>query len=166
MRQEGRGGAVSGQRPSPTRPGAIVRLERLRCATVREALSAVLDGEAAPLARDRVARHLRRCPGCRRYESDIAALAALVAAAGPDAPPRQPLLTPVPAAEPWRRALRPMLRIAAAAVPLALVGPVLRVGPFTPLNVRQTPDSHCAAHLRVPLPAQYFRTVADSPPAR
>lgn len=155
---------MSGQRRSPARTGTIVRLEGLRCGSVREALSATLDGEAAPLAPDRLARHLRRCPGCRRYQSDIAALAALVAAAGADVAARRPPLAPVPAPAPWRRGLRPALRIAAAAVPLALVGPVLRVGPFTPLSARPMPDSHCAAHLRVPPPAQYFRTAASAPP--
>jgi predicted anti-sigma-YlaC factor YlaD len=38
------------------------------CETSREAISARLDGEAAPVSEDQLARHLAECTGCRAWE--------------------------------------------------------------------------------------------------
>lgn len=42
----------------------------MTCRAVREAVSALLDGEEAPLPADDVERHLEGCPGCRRWYAD------------------------------------------------------------------------------------------------
>ena len=45
------------------------------CTAIREAVSAELDGEVAPVGRAEVARHLQGCAACERFVDDLAALA-------------------------------------------------------------------------------------------
>lgn len=46
----------------------------MRCETVREAVSALLDGEEAPLSAGVVERHLEGCAGCRRWQAEAVRL--------------------------------------------------------------------------------------------
>ena len=61
----------------------------MRCDSIREALSALLDGEDPGLDRASVDEHLRTCPGCRRWRDDAARINRLAALnpAGDEAPP-------------------------------------------------------------------------------
>ena len=58
------------------------------CSTVREVLSADLDGEADPTELAEAERHERRCPGCARWHRETAAMARSLrlgsAVGGPD----------------------------------------------------------------------------------
>ena len=45
------------------------------CAAIREAASADLDGEVAPISRAEVARHVQRCVACERFVDDLSVLA-------------------------------------------------------------------------------------------
>ncbi len=46
----------------------------MRCDTIREALSARLDGEAHGLDEVASDAHLRVCPGCRAWSAEVAVL--------------------------------------------------------------------------------------------
>lgn len=45
------------------------------CAAIREAVSADLDGEVAPVSHVEVARHLRGCAACERFVGELSVLA-------------------------------------------------------------------------------------------
>jgi predicted anti-sigma-YlaC factor YlaD len=46
----------------------------VRCSRIRGAISADLDGEDLPVARDELTRHLSHCPACREYQASASAL--------------------------------------------------------------------------------------------
>jgi predicted anti-sigma-YlaC factor YlaD len=111
------------------------------CAAVREAVSAHLDDEAAPLTRPEVRHHLEGCPSCRGFATalDDVARRTRVAAADPVPDLTDGIVAAVAAArgpEGRRRALDLRLLVAVAglvqvalALPLfvGLVGPDLHV---------------------------------------
>lgn len=49
-------------------------MECVMCEQVRESISAMLDGEPAPLSEAVVAGHLAECAGCARWKSDVEAM--------------------------------------------------------------------------------------------
>lgn len=138
---------------------------RPACETVRDAVSARLDGEATGLRRGAISRHLARCPGCRDYQSSITDLAlgrdgtagvTIVQSSRPvpdalrlalhldEVPPvssaRPGLarrLRPDPARAPWRR----RLQWAVAVVPAVVLATVLPLGAWA--SPKETP-SHAA----------------------
>lgn len=94
------------------------------CESVREAMSALLDGEPMPLTAQVVADHVRLCPDCGRWEADAADLNRTLRVAPADPVPdlsdlvlaRSPERRPLAAARRWRWAL------AAAGAAQALLG--------------------------------------------
>jgi predicted anti-sigma-YlaC factor YlaD len=84
------------------------------CVGAREAVSRRLDGELAELDAARLGAHLRRCPTCREFAEQTAAIALRLR--------RAPLETPCVASfEPRRRRPASMSRLQAAAAVLAVV---------------------------------------------
>lgn len=92
------------------------------CDGVREALSARLDGEEAPVDRADADAHLVTCPDCRRWLDDAAAVTRLVrtspAAAGPDL--TEAVLPAAPGR--WRSWMVVGLRVALGALGVAQLG--------------------------------------------
>jgi anti-sigma factor RsiW len=89
-------------------------MRRLACLWNRSRLERYTDGALTPRRRSGVARHLGRCPGCRREAERLAALRALVRSAGASAAPdwtgfwpsvRTRILSeaPEPMGQPWWR---------------------------------------------------------------
>jgi anti-sigma factor RsiW len=61
-------------------------VELRHCSDVREALSASIDGEASPADLDAAARHLGRCPRCRRFAAEVTALTHMLRSTPPGRP--------------------------------------------------------------------------------
>jgi predicted anti-sigma-YlaC factor YlaD len=85
-----------------------------QCVRAREASSRRLDGELSELEATRLDAHLRRCPACREFAAETAAIAGRLR--------RAPLERPTaPTFEPRRRRPASMPRLQAAAAVLAVV---------------------------------------------
>ncbi len=93
------------------------------CSRAREAASGQLDGELSKLEAARLEIHLRRCPACREFAVQIAALAAELRRA-PLEQPRVTAFTP----RSFRRPSALRLQAVAAAVAIAAVGGSFALG--------------------------------------
>ena len=110
----------------------------MECEQVRIALSARLDGEAAPLADDVVDRHVARCAGCRSFASGAQRLrrATRVAPAEPVPDLRASILAAGTASSVQRRGLRAGLAgVAVAQLAIAVPGLLLGADAGAPVHV-------------------------------
>lgn len=111
------------------------------CASVRESVSAVLDGEDAALPSAEVRRHLTTCGDCRRFEAALPGVNRRVTVAGAEAVPDLTatiLRAMAPGGEPARRRTRELRSLVglAGVIQLVLAVPVLvgAVGPAVHLG--------------------------------
>jgi predicted anti-sigma-YlaC factor YlaD len=132
------------------------------CVGAREAVSRRLDGELAELDAARLGAHLRRCPTCREFAEQTAAIAVRLR--------RAPLETPdVAAFEPRRRRPASMSPLQAAAAVLAVVAagssfalgqivggrsaaPIPTAAVHTPADLGSARQDEIAQHLLALLP--------------
>lgn len=112
------------------------------CAAIREAVSADLDGEVAPIGRAEVARHLRRCRACERFVDDLSVLARRTRIGAADQVPdlttaitarlsRSPTSPPV-AASPARRGRDLRILVGLAGVAQLVIAVPMLLGLFSP----------------------------------
>ncbi|MET0901777.1 MAG: zf-HC2 domain-containing protein [Acidimicrobiales bacterium] len=82
-------------------------LPAMRCDTIREALSARLDGEAAGLDDEAIDTHLRTCGACQRWSEELATLHRMVRVREAEpVPDLTAAILGTPAASPRRRPRR------------------------------------------------------------
>jgi len=141
------------------------RAEPLSCSTVREAISASLDGERPGIGAKETETHLARCPECRRFQLSVSALPRqvglqssrrapdalkellrieLARAAGPVSP-ATPLSRRMGRGFPWRRSARWI----GALAPAVVAAVVLPLGALSSAHGLPThAPSPCTLHLR------------------
>lgn len=110
-------------------------MKRLPCGVVREAISALLDGELPPLREEEVEGHIATCPPCAAHRRHLRALARATRLRSVTEVPSVALsVLETTAAPSWRRALS--WCVALAAVGAAL--PALGLGAFSHVHLAPT----------------------------
>jgi predicted anti-sigma-YlaC factor YlaD len=102
----------------------------MRCATVREAISAQLDGEASPVSAEHVAAHLAGCADCRAW-CELAHTVTRRARIGRPVPPSdlpERILAAIQARPPRAVGARRILLVVVAMLQLAVTVPLLVLG--------------------------------------